>query len=406
MAAGISALVLGKALAALDRQIAQDAETWWLFAGQAETARELVSTIASSLLQFIAVVFSVTILVLQLASSQFSPRVLRTFLESRITQATLATFIGSFVFAISLLTEIRESNATHGEFVPALSVFVAFVLVLTCVGVFVVYIQHMAHSIRAVNVVYRVGEETRQSLERLYPDEVLEEAEPSVSLPDREPDHCFPHDRLPGVITSVNEGALVQLACDRDVVIRVVPQMGDFLPRGAPLFEVWGSGSIDLADLRERIVVAAERSPHQDAAFGFRQLVDVAERALSTGLNDPTTAVQALDQIHDLLRTLVQRDIPSPVRTDRRGQPRLVLSRPNWDSYVHLGFAEIRQYGATSIQVVRRMRAILDDLLSVAPPRRRACLDEQLRMLDAAAAEFDWSEDRRLAGSSNPRGIG
>jgi uncharacterized membrane protein len=128
-------------------------------------------------------------------------------------------------------------------------------------------------------------------------------------------------------------------------------------------------------------VIAGERTPEQDPAFGFRQLVDVAERALSPGINDPTTAVQVLDQIHDLLRALATRRFPSSARLDESGRLRLLLPRPSWSHYVHLAFDEIRHYGRDSIQVPRRIREAIDDLLTVAPLHRKAELQEQLHLL-------------------------
>jgi uncharacterized membrane protein len=397
---------LAKVLVHADHHIEQDREAWYLFEGQAESAREMLSTIASAMLTFTGLVFSITILVLQLASSQFSPRVLRTFLEDLFTRISLAVFVSSFVYAMVLLPEVRAADKEHAEFVPALSIFVAFLLVLLSVGVFVRYIHHMAHSIRAVHVVQRVANETRRSMEELYP-EALEGPSGPEPLPEAPPDQRFPHDRPPGVITAVDEQALMRLACERDVVIAIEPLVGDFLPRGAPLFKVWGRAKLDLEELREHVVVATERTPHQDPAFGFRQLVDVAERALSPGINDPSTAVQALDQLHDLLRTLVRRPFPSPHRVDGNGRLRLILPRPDWEAYVRLGLDEIRQYGEGSLQVSRRLRAILQDLLSMAPGPRRAVLEEQLALLEEATRRgFSTRTEQRLAQRPSTQGHG
>jgi uncharacterized membrane protein len=388
------AIGLAKALLHVDQGIAQHRQAWFLFGGGADSAREFLATIASSLLTFTGLVFSITILVLQLASSQFSPRVLRTFLEDRFTRFSMGLFVGSFTYAMALIPELRVDNGKEPEFVPALSVFIAFALVVTCVGVFVHYIHHMAHSIRAVHIVYRVAEETRHSMERMFPEEAGEPAAP-VSLPRTAPDQEFPHDRPPGVVMTIEEEALLTLACERDVLIALVPHVGDFLPRGGPLFRVWGKGRVTLDELREHVVVGAERTPYQDPAFGFRQLVDVAERALSPGINDPTTAVQALDQIHDLLRTLNMRTIPAPSRMDDSGQLRLFLPRPDWDAYVRLGLDEIREYGEGSIQIARRIRAILEDLLSVVPAARQEVLQEQLALLEESARRGFHSENER-----------
>ncbi|HYH97938.1 DUF2254 domain-containing protein [Hyalangium sp.] len=403
----VAALVLAQALQRVDSQLGQEREAWFLFGGGAESARELLSTIASSLLTFTGLVFSVTILVLQLASSQFSSRVLRTFLEDRFTRFSMGVFIGSFVYAMVLLPEVRAGVGQEPEFVPALSIFVAFLLVLLSVGVFVHYIHHMAHSIRAVHVVFRVAEETRKTMETLYPEGALKEPVDPTPLPSGAPDQSFAHDRPPGVVAAVEEQVLMRLACTHGVVIALVPLVGDFLPRGAPLFQVWGKSALRREELREAVVVAKERTPHQDVAFGLRQLVDVAERALSPGINDPTTAVQALDQIHDLLRMLALRPFPAPTRVDATGQLRLILPRPDWEAFVRLSLDEIREYGEGSLQVMRRMRAVLTDLLTVAPASRRGVLEEQLSLLTAASERSFQSEvERRLAETSSSQGHG
>jgi uncharacterized membrane protein len=407
VAAMLVAVLLAEGLLLLDQRIPQEREAWYLFGGQPDSAREMLSTIASALMQFTGLVFSITILVLQLASQQFSPRVLRTFLEDRYTRFSMGMFVGAFVYALALLPQVREERPDRPAFVPALSIFVAFVLVLVCVGVFVRYIHHMAQSIRAVHIIRRVADETRQSIEALYPEGVLEEGPPAPALPDGPPDQVFPHDRPAGVVTAVDAEALMRLACERDVLIALVPEVGDFLPRGVPLFRVWGQGRLTLEELRDEVVVALERTPHQDPAFGFRQLVDVAERALSPGINDPTTAVQALDQLHDLLRTLARRPLPSPVRADAQGRPRLVLPRPDWGSYVRLALDEVRGYGESSLPVARRIRELLEDLLAVAPPSRRAPLEHQRALLlEAIARGFHTRSERRLARTPSRKGQG
>ncbi|MFY0523489.1 DUF2254 domain-containing protein [Archangium gephyra] len=379
----LAAISLVAALLRVDQSIGQHRQAWYLFNGQPDSAREFLSTIASSLMAFTGVVFSITILVLQLASSQFSPRVLRTFLEDKLTQFSMGMFVGSFAYAMMLLPEVRDGTDQNPGFVPAFSIFVAFALVILCLGVFVRYIHHMAHSIRAVNVVRRVADETRRSIQRMYPEQAEEPAEP-IPLPPEPPDLVIPHDRPPGVVVAVEEEELMTLARHRDVIIGLVPLVGDFLPRGAPLFKVWGKGRLSPEEPRDYVVVGAERTPHQDPAFGFRQLVDVADRALSAAINDPTTAVQALDQIHDLLRSLATRAIPAPTRVDASGQLRLILPRPDWETFVRLGLDEIREYSEGDIQVARRLRAVLVDLLSVAPAERRTVIQEQLDLLEAA----------------------
>jgi uncharacterized membrane protein len=167
-----------------------------------------------------------------------------------------------------------------------------------------------------------------------------------------------------------------------------------------------GAGSVDVEKLHDAVFIAEERTPHQDPAFGFRQLVDIAERALSPGINDPSTAVQALDEIHDLLRTLAERRFPSPMRVDQDGTVRLVLPRPEFKAYVHLALDEIRYHGSRSIQVVRRLRSLLHDCIAAAPAERRACLEEQLALLDESARRDIPASEQRVASKSSAQGHG
>lgn len=400
----VVAIVGEKALVAFDRSIDPQREAWFLFPGAAQSARELLSTIASSMMTFIGLVFSITILVLQLASSQFSPRVLRTFLEDRGTQLAMGSFVGTFVFSMALLTDVRSETEPGTGFVPALSIYVAFALVLFSVGVFIHYIDHMAQAIRVITIMKRVAAETHRAIRPMYPEGVLEGVAEPVAAPEGPPSLIVHHEDRGGVMCAVDEDALMKLACETSSVVAVVPMPGEFVPRGAPLLRIWGrTSSLDRDALRAALSLGDERTPYQDPAFGFRQLVDIAERALSPGVNDPSTAVQALDEIHDLLRTLALRHLPSQQRMSPDGTLRLVLPRPSWEAFVGLALDEIRQYGAGSIQVARRMRVLIEDCLSVAPPERRPCLAEQRRLLDEATRRELAPADRALARESRDR---
>ena len=406
IAASLAALAAAAGMLQLDVYLGPDAASLVLFGGQAPSAREVLSTIASSLLTFTGLVFSITILVLQLASSQFSPRVLRTFLEDRATKLSLAAFVGSFVYALAILPGVHEATEESPGFVPAASVSLAVLLVMLCVGVFIHYLHHMAHSIRAVHVIDRVATETRESIDRMYPESAALEPARPVPFPPGPPDRVLGNLHGAGVLASVAEERLLALACRCDCVLALVPYVGDFVPRGAPLFHVFGAPP-PAEELQACLAIGDERTPDQDPAFGFRQLVDVAERALSPGINDPTTAVQALDQLHDILRALARRGFPSEERVDEAGRARLRLPRPSWEAFVGLAFDEIRQYGERSLQVQRRLRAALLDLRAVAPPSRRPPLDEQLELLDLAVRRsFATAEERRAAQTPSQQGHG
>ncbi|AKQ64487.1 hypothetical protein A176_001399 [Myxococcus hansupus] len=383
----VAAVGLSRFAHALDAHLSQHEHDWYLFQGGPEGARSVLSAVASSMLTFAGLVFSVTILVLQQASNQFSPRILRTFLRDRKSQVALGIFTGTFVYALLGLRTVRgtSENLDITSHVPSLSVWLAVVLALLCVGAFVFYIHHVAQSIRAVVILSRIHDETCETMERMYPEGVgLDAADSGEEGPRGAPSLVVPHAGGSGVLITVDEDQLMTHARRAGVALALVPMMGDFVPHGGALFEVWGDASaLDPQSLLDSVQFGQERTLQQDTAFGFRQLVDVAERALSPGINDPSTAVQALDQLHDLLRRLALRHFPSPQRLDVQGTLRLVCPRPDFDDYVRLSLDEIREYGEGSIQVARRLRFLLEDLLRVAPDFRHGELKRQRALLDA-----------------------
>jgi uncharacterized membrane protein len=179
------------------------------------------------------------------------------------------------------------------------------------------------------------------------------------------------------------------------------------VPEGDPLFDSWGdSAEIDRRALLGALKLGDERDVDQDASFGIRQLVDVAVRALSPGVNDPTTAVQALHQIHDLLQRLGRRRFPSPLRADDAGITRLILPRPDWDAYVSLALDEVRQYGGSSMQVARRLRSLLEGLRAALPAYRHPPLVEQLALLEHSLAAFGTEPEREIARIASRQGHG
>ena len=378
----VGAALLALVLSAIDRSLAADgSEPFFSFGGTPEGARSVLSTIAQSMLTFTGLVFTITMLVLQLASSQLSPRVMRTFLRDRGNQVVLGIFIATFVFTLLVLREVRTPIDGAGAFVPAVSVWVAFAFLLASVAAFVWYIDHMAHAIRASTVIANIWGETVEAIERLYP-ERLSTGSVEVDWTPLSAPNIVLKATSPGVIVGVDEAALLGGSETGDQVIELCWRVGDFVPEGAAIARLWGDWTRDSADkVRAALATGGERTLDQDPAFGFRQLVDIALRALSPGTNDPTTAVQALDRLHDLLRRLVRREIPPPTRSVD-GRPRLVVPGPSWEDYVHLSLEEIRLAGAGQIQVTRRLRALLADLESEAPDNRRGVLRQEDRELD------------------------
>lgn len=359
------AVGLATAMVAVDRARGDDLGRLTFGAGP-DGAREVLSAITTSMITFTGLVFSITIVVLQMTSSQFSPRVLRTFLRDRQTQWSLGVFVATFVYAVMVLRTVDSSDGSR--FVPASATTLGVLLLLLTVFVFIGYLHHTATAIQVSSLIRAVGDETRAAIERQLPQPPTAPESPRPVLP--QPSRSLPSTTY-GVVTTVDVQALVALACKADVVLVLHPALGEFVPEGAPVLDVHGNGELAGKAAVAAVALGKDRTLQQDVAFGFRQLVDVAERALSPGINDPTTAVQALDELHDLLRRLVVRPLPNGVHLDGDGRVRL-LSRPlRLDDVLSLALDEIDQYGAQASQVQARITGLLHDLAQAAIPEHR-----------------------------------
>ncbi len=395
-----TALVLSVLVAELAR-IFDDrlaAPSW--FETDAQSGQALLGAIATATLTLTGLVFSITMLVLQLASSQLSPRVMRRFLRDRNNQVVLGLFIATFAYALLALRNVKADS------VPSFSVWLGFVMAMASVVAFVHYMDHMAKSIRTSSVISGIGNETRDTIERSY-------SEPIPIAGDAEMPEWVERIELEvtwegraGVLAHIDVQRLVEIARARSARVVVLRIVGEFIPSGSALFGVQGQIlAEDIEDLRASAAIGEERTMMSDAAFGLRQLVDIGQRALSPGVNDPTTAVQALDQIHDILRCLATRALGPRFGRDEDGEVRVVVPRPDWDSFVGLGVDELRRSGRESLQPNRRLRYLLEDVLTVAPPARQRPLRTQLAVLDEALPEaFPSAYDRSLASRPSARG--
>jgi len=368
---------------------------WFVYGGSPSGAEQLLSTIAGSMITFIGLVFSSTIVVLQLASSQFSPRVMRSFFSDRIIQLALGIFIATFAFSIFVLREIREDP--RAPFVPGLSTYAAISLVWLSLAMFVTYINHIGQRIRALSVVETAAKETAHELRRLRR---IRPGPSPYDPPPRESARLVAVRRY-GVLGSIDAPALVRMAAKREAIYEVVPLPGDFLRGGAALVRVWIGGALDEkhADaIAAKISVTSERTIREDVLFGFRQLVDVADKALSPGINDPTTAVEVLDQLHELLRDIASLPVRHDVYRDGNGTARVYVPQPSWPLFVDHALEEILLYGRGSIHVMRRMRSLLIDLETIVEPQERAALESFLARVETCIDDaFDDAADRAAA---------
>ncbi|MFQ6485948.1 DUF2254 domain-containing protein, partial [Brachybacterium epidermidis] len=287
VACSLAAVLVGVGLPLLEETL--DVDIPYVFQGGPEGARGLLGTIATGMISMTGLVFSITMVILQLASSQFTPRVLGGFLESRITQVTLGVFIASFVFALTVTRSVRGDYGDTSVFVPKTSVTLAFLLVLASVGCFLAFIHHITTSIQVSHVISRIGDRSLRLAKKLYPgggeDEVTGTG-PTWSPDPGTPRVAVSTDDRHGIITQVDYERLVELASGLDVVVLIDREVGQFLAEGQHLFRVWGTAELseeDCARLWSAITLAHEREMRQDVGFGIRQLVDIADRALSSG---------------------------------------------------------------------------------------------------------------------------
>ncbi|MFD3617832.1 DUF2254 domain-containing protein [Streptomyces sp. NPDC058676] len=368
----------------------------------AEDAKIVVTTVSSAMMTFIGVVFSISLVAVQMASGQFSPRVVRIFVRSRITKATFAVFLSTFLLTLLVLTSYdSEPDPRLVSSVPVVQSLVTIVMVGLSLLLFVMYVNTTLRLMRIGQVIARiVGESFRVAA--LMP--VAAPAEAGALGPETA---RIAHEGRAGVLRDVNIARLVRVARQHDVVFRLIPRTGDFVVPGTPVLAVHGGKAPPRRALRYAVSVGVERTFHQDLGFGLRQLSDIALRALSPAVYDPTTAVQALDRIVQFLAALSRRPLDASLHRDRRGTVRLVRPVPGWTELVDLGFTEIRGCAVGNPQVTRRLLAGLDDLALLAPEERRAPLLRH-RTLLAQAVERGVPEaaDRAFALQPDRQGIG
>jgi len=380
---------------AIDKAYDYELVPQWISGGP-DAAMEILGTVAASMVSLAALVLTITMVVVQLAMGQFSPRIVQRILQDKPSQLAIGVFVGTFAHAMLALREVQ----TEGEgTVPGVAVVAAFVLVIISIMVLVWYVNHIGRKLRVSALIELVGMDTRALVDEFY------EKPSTTQSPDRLT-ICVP---TSGVITQINHGALVRIAQKSNCVLTLKPALGEFVPAGAPLFEITGeSEQLDANAAMRAVKFGLERTLDQDVAYGLRMLVDIAERSLAdSAFLDPTTAVQAIDRLHDCLRQLATRTFPDGRYRDARGEVRLIIPSMTWEDYVHLVFDEIRMAGAGSPQIARRLHAALQDLLTVAPPARQMPLNEQLDLLRAGVESAMAEErDRSYSNRGDSSGLG
>ena len=385
----IGAALLALALIRVDHYLLSlpGVPAWWL--GSTGTAVSVTSVIASSMLAFLAVVFSVTLVALQLSSQQYSPRVVHTFERSGLTKVTLSLFLATFVFSMVLLS---ATLLTEREQVTLVSVLVAILLVFASLILFVAFLRAILVMLRVAYTISNIAGETRRAIRRPFPPEdayVLCQAEP-LARPDqvisygRPPRGLFATRRTQGVLQAIETATLVKFARRHGCVLRVLPRHGNYLNQGDPLVEVYGASGLKAEGVLAAFHVGPERTITQDPAYGLRILVDIALQALSPAVNAPTTASQVLYRLTDLLALIAHKPAPTGLYVDSDCQLRLVRPTYTWEDHVDLAFDEIRFYGIDQPQTRQQLTRSLDYLLDNVPEGCQAALERQQELLSQA----------------------
>jgi uncharacterized membrane protein len=369
--------------------------------GRPTSVTAILTTIAASMVSLAALVLTITMVVVQLAMGQFSPRIVQRILKDKPSQLAIGLFVATFVHAVLTTREVVDLGDGTGQ-VPGIAVATSYLLVLASIAVLVIYVHHIGQALRVSAMIELVGHDTRKLVDREYPD--------AGQPPPVDPDAPrIVAARESGVVTMIGTDALVAEAERTDCVIELSPALGAFVPAGAPLFLIHGSpDDLDENRLFAALSLRLEPTLDQDVAYGMRLLVDIAERSLSDSpYQDPTTAVQAIDRLHDILRQLARRPFSDGRVSDKAGEIRLLIKTMTWDDYVHLAFDEIRMAGAGSPQVSRRLVDALIDLRRVAIPERVGVLDKQMSLLRTATIEAMHDErDIRFALDPDREGMG
>ena len=378
----------------------------YFFGGGPSAARTIFGAIASSLITVTSLTFSLTVVTLQLASSQFSPRLLRTFTRDRFVHLTLALFLGTFTFSLAALRSVRDATEGSQQFVPRISVTLAFVLAVASVIGLVLFLAHLAREIRVETMLRRVRRDASETFNR-----VLSEREPrerAAAAPTPPPATTPLLAASSGFLVGLDEEALVAAATDVDAVLALDRYPGDTVVAATPLGLAWPvAGPFDgdaIGELRTRVAAAVttefERTGVQDYGFGLRQLTDVATKALSPGINDPTTAIHALTHSSALLCELTSKDLEPRVLCDGDGEARVVLHPPGFEALLDLSITQPRRYGGGDPFVLEALLVLLREVAWCARTEGQGrAISEQLRRLrrTIAGQDFDRAEIDRLS---------
>jgi len=399
----VSAIVAAIAAAPLIRYI-DEHNRWRFIEISQDAARAVVGTLPSALLTLIVFSMSILLLAVQLVSSQFSPRVIARFFEDRTVKWILGIFVFSHTYSLFALGRIEER-------VPVLPLMLVLALNLISLAVFLYMIQVVGRSFRAIKILTAIAADTKQVILKMFPYPYSPEGEEGKAQRSNmgNPDRIIRYQNKAGVFVAFDQAGLVELAARHGCVVELAVAVGEFVSEEQALFRIYGAGGskIDKKVLLRCVALDLERTLEQDPDFGLRMVVDIASKALSPAINDPTTGTLAIDQLQHLLALLGQRQLDTGIVKDAGGVVRLIFPFCDWEDFVLLAATEIRTYGGPNPQVTRRLQAMYEYLLAVLPESRKIAIRREVDLLRQTIEQcYSGAQDRDIAATADMQGFG
>ncbi len=401
-----SSIILAEAMLTLDRT-GNTPNWWWIYTGGTDGARSLLSSVAGSMVSVVATAFSITIVALQLASSNFGPRLLRNFMQDTGNQIVLGTFISTFIYCLLVLRTIHAEGDGYSLFVPQLSVTVGTMLAIASMGVLIYFIHHASTIIQASHVINHVSEDLDKTIDRLFPEKIGHSAA-KKSWQIGEIPANFEEEASPvkaagdGYLQAIDHDELMKITRKYNLLVRVKTRPGKFIIKGSDLAVVLPGTRVDreltTKLINDAFILGKERTEYQDAEFPINQLVEIALRAISPAVNDPFTAIRCIDRLSAGLSRIAQRNFPSPYRYDGEHNLRVIVEVATFEGLVNSAFNQIRQYAYTDVAVTIRL---LEAIARIAPYTRynkdRAVLLRHAGMIERGSLEKITEEGDRAS---------
>ncbi|MUL39288.1 DUF2254 domain-containing protein [Gloeocapsopsis dulcis] len=386
------AIALAFTMLTLDRAGYYDPlEKWgWIYTGGTNGARAVLSAIAGSVITVAGTAFSITIVALQLAASNFGPRLLRNFMQDIGNQVVLGTFIGTFIYCLLVLRTVRGEGNDYNSFVPQISVTVALVLAIASISLLIYFIHHASTIIQVSHVILEVSTEFDRAIDRLFPEKIGQGLSQSgrqvVEIPTNFDADAYPIKATSsGYLQAIDDEKLMQIACENELLLRLEFRPGKFIVQGRELVMIYPGEQINqklTKEFRDAFILGRERTEQQDVEFPIHQLVEIALRAISPAVNDPFTAIRCIDRLSAGLSRLAQRNFPSPYRYDDKDNLRVIAQPVTFAGLTDAAFNQIRQYSTSDVAVtIRLLEAIATIALYTQNSRLRAALRRHAEMI-------------------------